>query len=387
MKIIKILLIIIICSLLTGCYNYRELNDLAIVSAVAVDKINDQYKVSVQVINIQKTDSGASDSNIPKFTVYSKTGNTIQEAIRNIINESSKRIYANHVRLVVFGESLAKEGIYNILDIFIRDTESRKQFYLMISKDIDALSIISTITPNELLNATNIVDSLKSNKVNIGSSINLTYEDILDLYLNDRTEVIIPSVTIKNKNSENDELNNIKQSEVNNLIELSSMSYFKEDKLMGYLDENESIALSFILNNIKKTVLTIECGDKKYASLEISETKVKKKNNKNIININITGTAAINEINCNFDLEKSEELKKIDKLVNNKIENNINNLFKKMKEENIDIFKFKDLIYKNNYKYYKNNNIQLNNIKVNINSNIKIDSKGSTIKVIKYEKN
>ena len=50
----KIYIIIVFSCLLTGCYNYREINNLAITSAVAIDKIDDEFEITVQVINTKK---------------------------------------------------------------------------------------------------------------------------------------------------------------------------------------------------------------------------------------------------------------------------------------------------------------------------------------------
>ena len=50
----KILLIIPIIFLLTGCYNYREINELAIVSGISVTKEGNDIKLTTEVINPKK---------------------------------------------------------------------------------------------------------------------------------------------------------------------------------------------------------------------------------------------------------------------------------------------------------------------------------------------
>ena len=46
----KIILLLFIF-LFTGCFNYGELNKMAIVTSIGIDKVKDKYLVSVQVIN------------------------------------------------------------------------------------------------------------------------------------------------------------------------------------------------------------------------------------------------------------------------------------------------------------------------------------------------
>ena len=50
----KILLIPIIL-LLTGCWNYNELNNLAICTGIAIDKNENNYEITFLVSNAKKT--------------------------------------------------------------------------------------------------------------------------------------------------------------------------------------------------------------------------------------------------------------------------------------------------------------------------------------------
>ena len=75
MKKIKILISLLIIFLVTGCYNYRELNKLAITSAIGINKADDGYELIIQVVNTQKQGSdGSSASEQLKFIVYKSEG-------------------------------------------------------------------------------------------------------------------------------------------------------------------------------------------------------------------------------------------------------------------------------------------------------------------------
>ena len=69
----KIFLLIPILLLLSGCYNYHELNDLAIVSGISICKIQDEFYVHVEVLNPVKQQD-ASSSNESKFIVFTGKG-------------------------------------------------------------------------------------------------------------------------------------------------------------------------------------------------------------------------------------------------------------------------------------------------------------------------
>ena len=50
----KILIIISVILLTSGCYNYQELNDYAIATGMAIDYEDEQYEVSMLISNSPK---------------------------------------------------------------------------------------------------------------------------------------------------------------------------------------------------------------------------------------------------------------------------------------------------------------------------------------------
>ena len=56
----KILFIIPLILLLTGCYNYREINELAIVSGISITKEGNDIKLTTEVINPKKEQDASS---------------------------------------------------------------------------------------------------------------------------------------------------------------------------------------------------------------------------------------------------------------------------------------------------------------------------------------
>jgi len=153
------LLFLIFPFLLSGCYNYRELNDIAITSAIGVSKNNDNYVLTIQVINTLKVEERGEQ---PQFIIYKQEGKSLQEAFRKVVLESPKRLFVNHNLLLIIDENLAKEGIEDILDIFARDTEFRKQFLVVVSRNTNDEDILETQTPLEILNAKSIRDSIEA---------------------------------------------------------------------------------------------------------------------------------------------------------------------------------------------------------------------------------
>ena len=60
---IKLIFILMIIILSTGCWNYRELNKMAIVSGIGIDKKDDYFLISIQALNAQNQPGGGSNGN------------------------------------------------------------------------------------------------------------------------------------------------------------------------------------------------------------------------------------------------------------------------------------------------------------------------------------
>lgn len=94
----------------TGCWNRRELNELAVVLAVGIDKVDDQYEVTVQVVAPSQMSRNRIGDRAP-VVVYSTKALTLFEALRDITTKSSRKLYIAHIHLILFNENVARGGI------------------------------------------------------------------------------------------------------------------------------------------------------------------------------------------------------------------------------------------------------------------------------------
>ena len=132
---IKILIILLLTMFCTGCYNYHELSDFAIVTGIGVDKDEERFKVSVMIANASSVSSSSKEGD-SSTTVITGTGKTITEAITDIEKIVPKDLYTGHLSAIVISDKLAYEGLYDILSAIMRNPESIKKLFLIIAKEI-----------------------------------------------------------------------------------------------------------------------------------------------------------------------------------------------------------------------------------------------------------
>lgn len=375
-----IILVLTLIPLMTGCYNYQELNNLSIVTETSIEKENDKYKITIQVVNTKKNDDARSSSQ-PAFITYSKVGDTLQEAYRNIILTSSRRIYGSHINILIISEDIAEKDIRETIDFVFRNPEMRKEFYVLLSKTPSKLLELNTPITN--ISSSNIKDTLTADAIHLATSKQVTYNQMMNMYLNPNLEIVLPTIEIIGEDTKGDDIDNLKNTDPKTDYKLTDLAVFKGNKILTTLKDKESIMYNIITNNVKNTILKYECEKGKYIANKISEistsTEIDPKTNK--LKLKIKGTATISEVHCNYDLTNPKTIKEIEKKFNKQVTKDTTDIIKKFQDLNTDIFGFKDMYYKNYYKEF--NKIKdkydetFKNMELDITSNVKIIAKGN----------
>ena len=384
----KILIIIIpLLFLLTGCYDYKELNSISILSATEINKIDDEFIVSAQAVNPQAPDK-TSNAQAP-FIIYTGRGKTIQEAYRSIANESSKFLYLNHIQILIINEKIAKESLDEIVDYFMRSSAIRTEFYILIGRDDNILDII---TPINDISSASIKESIENNLKYLGTTSNITFNELVSIMLDKNSEIVLPSIKLINDSKEGENIENTEETKVNTKYELSNLAIFKDDKLIGYLDEEQSKTYNILQNKINNTILTYECDKDKYMSVEIIDSKSSMDVSNKKANIEVKLSGNLNEYNCSKSLDNKKTIEKIEKEFEQKLTENITKNINEVRTEyNSDIFGFLNNIYKKDYKTYKtikNNwyNSNYQHLELSVNVDLTVIAKGKVMEAIN-EKN
>lgn len=375
-KVVFIIIIFIICIILSGCWDYREMRELGIVSAIAIDKADeaDKILVTAQIINANNiSQPGSTGSGEKAYFNINATEDTIYKALRQITHKIDRKIYASHMKVLIINKSMAREGILEYIDFFIRDPEPRNNIYLLVSegKAADILNIEPDI---EKINGNYINNMIKSNFA-VSQSADINLQEFLQNLISENTSSVTPLIRI----------------EENKLV-LGGGAIFKENKYVGSLNEKEARGLLWILDRVKSGILInkgFEEGDKiSFETIRVSSNiDPVIKDNEIIINIEIYNKSEIGEttgcVNLYSDLQLSAMKKRNATVINNEIKA----VIKKAKELNTDIFGFGEMIYKKYpdewYKIRDNWDLLFPELKSNILVESDIKLSGMVVKCLK----
>lgn len=124
--------------ILSGCYDSKEIDDFAYVSAIGLDKgVTNELKMTLQIIipKLQGGENGqgggSSGENQTTTTVETPT---IYSGLNMINNYVSKELNLSHAKMLVISEELAREGTIKYVHAMMRGREFRGNMYIVVSK-------------------------------------------------------------------------------------------------------------------------------------------------------------------------------------------------------------------------------------------------------------
>jgi spore germination protein KC len=377
-KKLLVTMIFFITFLTTGCWNYIGLNEMTVVSGVAIDKYDNNYTLSFEIYNLQKTAVGEPI----KSEIIESTGETIFEAVRNAKKRTSNKLYFAQAKIIIVSEQIAKEeGINSVIDWFTRDPEIRETLQLVVSQEKSAVELLKADKLTSTTVSTDIQNIVEKDQKITSSSENKQLYKIFNILSSDGISLTLPAVHM----IENDD---------KKVCELNGDAIFKADRLVNYLTSEETKYYILAKDKLKGGIITINTKikdsdtDLQNISLEIKSSASSQKyisQEKNNIKIKISTTTEVTlgefkELNqklTNKDLVKLE--KEAAKIVKERIENVISKI---QIDYDTDIMGFGRLLYRNNPKEWeklKNTfDEEFKNIEVIVESKIKILNTGFT---------
>jgi spore germination protein KC len=372
---------------LTGCWNRRELNELGIAVGIGLDKTGNKYKLSIQLVDSGAVAPRKGGSNSAPVSIYQIEADSIYEAVRKLTTVTPRRMYPSHLRILVIGEELAKQGIAQSLDLLARDWEMRSDFYMIIAKGERAENVLKVLTPIEQIPANKLYSSLKASDKLWAPTKIIRLDDFINDYLSDGKNPVISGVRILGDANKGSEVEDRKSTLPSARLQYANLAVFREDRLIGWLNEKESKGLNYLTNNVSSTVGPISCpGQKGSIIMEIlrSNTKIKGSIRDGVpyIDITLDSVENIGEVKCDYDLSKSENVHKLEAVAAQSTIDIMNASLKKV--QNVyksDIFGFGDAIHRADKAYWKKNKEHWEDIfptvKVNYHVKIKIRGQGT----------
>lgn len=340
--------------LLTGCWNRREINELAFVVAIGIDKLKEReggYQISFQVVNPSEVAMQEGSPNSAPVTVYKATGDTIFEALRNASRVSPRRFFVGAVRLFVIGEDLAREGIKDLFDLVDRDHEMRRTLTVLVARDSEAETILETLTPMEKIPTNRILNTLEVTEKALAENFKVDRDQVANALMSKGRAPAISGIRVTGKKQFGEKVENTQEVEPKSVLYFDGIGIFKAGKLIGWLESTKARGLLWTQEKVKNPVVKLDCKDKAggiVVEIYRSKAKIEPKleNKKPVIHITINTEGSFGETRCPVDLTKPEEIYKVEEKLQQVIYNEIQTAVKTAQTKKSDIFGFGEELHR-----------------------------------------
>lgn len=319
----KIIFLLPLLFLLSGCADYKEVNEMAIVSAVGIDFKNDEYVITLEVLN-EKIDKNSS-----KVTTYTRTAGdkSIATAIEKAADLLSHRAYYSHVKLVVVSESVAKDHLKEITDFFIRSTYLRENFNMVVTTEASPEDILTTETSENPIASSAIILLLQTNGYASDYSIDKKYyvffQEIADFGKDGALSVI-----------------NVKEKD----IYIDGLAVFDGYEMVDILDIDDAVLYNILINDVKKPVYYLEYEGKSF-SVALYDNETKFEVDDKTIKVKGTYRAKIMNNGPNFDIKDQSVLTQIDEDFSKLVSEKVEKFIKTLQSKGTDILYLGDTYY------------------------------------------
>lgn len=389
MKKLKLFFLFLLLIFLSGCWDLQEVNEVTIVSGLAIDKGKEaRYKLTVELFNPNELGSEKGSGNTASI-VLGVEGESIGELTHKINTVVSRKPIYSHMKTVVISEEIARDGIADIFDIMDRHREIRNDFNILIVQGPnDAADALKVTYPLQKVSTQKITTQAETFKEQWGGDPGIRLMDLVDAIVSPGREPTTAIIKIVGELQKGTTVENNQVTTPHAYIQMVGSSVFKDNKLVGKMALDHTRSYLITQNKLEQTSLAIKCSENKMADIRLqrinAKTTVDMIEGIPKIQIEISGEGFLEGSQCresiaSFEVTNEYERKSAKLLIDEVLET----ITIAQKEYESDIFGFGELLYKNNpsaYKEVKDNwNQTFAEAKVEVDATIKIRRSGLRI--------
>lgn len=332
----KCLVLIASFGFITGCWDRVETDDLAMVIGSGLDIAEDgQVEATLQIalpIGNPGSMQGGGATKKPVLILTEK-GMDGMDVVSKLQHRLSRRVFLGHRGIIVIGEDYARHGIDQVLDNFLRMPDSRYNSYILTAYGATAKEILSV--PYELEQ----IPAIGINKIQISESgLSVKIDEFLSSLASDGQSPITGAIRIINKGKKQE------------IFAVDKVAVYSKNKLVGFLTQVEKKAARLMKGQHQKMRITTQIEPKanEYKgtmSIQILKAKTKirtsMRNGSPEVSVSLKLSARLLENDTSLDITKSKNLKLVQKLIKDNIQDMVEStISKSQKKFKSDIFGF-----------------------------------------------
>lgn len=325
-RLLAVLCLLFLLGTLTACNSKNEeFKNRLVVQAIGVDKAENGIKVTLQVLNTDRTGALQGNSSGETVQTVEAEGASVADALRQVTESGGKKVMMSQNRVIVLGMEIAKDGFHKAMDYFVRSSQNRATVDIAVAEG-EASEVVSAKMGESIIPAKKIELALQADVYN-----SRTVERKVYMLMNDAEEsTTAPTLPILHvQKTEDPEVS---------IVAVSGTALFIGDKYEQTLSPEDTRAILWLRNEMKEGALNVRTLENQNVTFILvgGRTKIRVKPE----NGNLRYTVQIHcELDCaqieNASAENLTEaaIKKLEKAAENAIREETTAVFQKLAAE------------------------------------------------------
>jgi spore germination protein len=321
---LKKLILIFYCMIMAGCgVQDNILEDVLLAEVTGYDYAG---KDKIRGSTVVAVSQSGENSKMGK-EVYSATTHTGRNFIQKVESQAPRRLVGGRLAAVLYGETLAKKGIYDFVDTYRRDPSIGRDLYLAVvaGKAEDIVKIESKMLKTPGVKTKELIEQ------NIQTNLpEVNLHNFLNYYYGDNMDPVMPLLEVKHDH-----------------MRIKGIALFRDDKYTGkYITYQDGFIFKVLFGSFNNGLFEIRMKEDSYITAQNITSKVKYEikdangSPKVFISIEIRGgLLEVHEV----DLRNPEAIPTIENKAKKVIEEKARRMVKMFQKINVDPLRMGDL--------------------------------------------
>ncbi|AZS15308.1 Ger(x)C family spore germination protein [Paenibacillus lutimineralis] len=333
--------------LLTSCWNSKDIQNMAYITAIGFDYENGKYVTYVQVLNfsnVAKSESNQSGRSVPTW-IGKGEGTSVTQSFNSIYSTAQLRVFWGHVKALVFSERFLEEGerIRSTYDLVNRYREIRYNIPVYGTREPlrDILAMKSNLNLSPLQTVMESPEMSYSQRSDI---LPLHGYKLIALINEPAGAPLLPSLAIDREAWTED-------TDPKSMFKIDGAYFFKGTVAKDWFSEDDLKGYRWMQKKLQRSIINIPNDIEPEAAIVIENPSNSVhhtvRDGHVYFTINLKLNAYVDELRRN--LKKQE----IEKMASQTIENQIRHTFMKGMARKVDIFNLTECLYRENPKKWR----------------------------------
>ncbi|MBP3963017.1 Ger(x)C family spore germination protein [Paenibacillus lignilyticus] len=315
MRKLWLLILLVALLLCSGCWDKKEINELAIVTTFGIDRepSTGMYTAYYQVINPPALSSRQGGGSKASVYTYRFKEYSLGRFMQKTATMMPRLLFTSHLQCYILSEEVARQGIIDILNYLETTPEWRMNVYLFVTDSPlkDVMNSFTTLEKVPGRHATSLVRILSRGSFT-GGVEPIRVKDIVT-GMEFQLPTLIPMIHYRGKPADTTE--RMEQIDVSEQAPsfFADSAVFSKGRMVGHLDSDNKYYYHILNTRYRKFTETVQVGGS-YIDVETNNVQVKRKWNRSANHLNIYIHADLrilnNTQNTNLSLQNIQLIEK-----------------------------------------------------------------------------